>query len=81
MVILTGARQAGKTTLSRKTYPDLPYINLDAPEAREALRSMPAAGWAENVGSAFLDQAKLTYCAPGPLNALTKIRIAGRKTR
>lgn len=58
VVILTGARQTGKTTLSRKTYPDLPYINLDAPEDREALRNMPTAGWAKSVGSAVLDEAQ-----------------------
>jgi predicted kinase len=34
LVVITGARQTGKTTLARKSFPDLPYHNLDAVEAR-----------------------------------------------
>lgn len=29
VITLTGPRQSGKTTLCRKLYPDLPYINLE----------------------------------------------------
>ncbi len=43
LVILTGARQTGKTTLVKAVYPDLRYVNLDAPENREAVRSIASA--------------------------------------
>jgi predicted AAA+ superfamily ATPase len=41
-VLLTGARQTGKTTLALARYPDLRYVNLDAPEEREAIRRLRA---------------------------------------
>lgn len=58
VVVLTGARQVGKTTLARSLYPDLHYINLDAVEDREALRAVRAAAWGRTVGDAILDEAQ-----------------------
>jgi predicted AAA+ superfamily ATPase len=58
LVILTGARQTGKTTLAKAVYPDLRYVNLDAPENREAVRSITSASWARDVGVAILDEAQ-----------------------
>lgn len=58
LVILTGARQTGKTTLVKAVYPDLRYVNLDAPENREAVRSIASASWARDVGIAILDEAQ-----------------------
>ncbi|MCU0577080.1 MAG: ATP-binding protein [Desulfobacterota bacterium] len=58
LVLLTGARQTGKTTLARAVYPDLRYVNLDAPENRDALRSVASAAWARDVGAAVLDEAQ-----------------------
>jgi uncharacterized protein len=58
LVVLTGARQTGKTTLSKRKYPDLQYINLDAPENREALAQLHTASWGESVGNAVLDEAQ-----------------------
>ena len=40
-LILRGARQTGKTTLVKQLYPDIKYINLDAPENREFVRNIP----------------------------------------
>jgi uncharacterized protein len=34
VLTITGARQAGKTTLAKATF-DLPYVNLKAPDRRE----------------------------------------------
>ncbi len=56
--MLTGARQTGKTTLARLSYPDLRYINLDSPEDREILRAISAASWAKSVGNAVIDEAQ-----------------------
>ena len=35
VVTVTGPRQAGKTTLCREGFPDLPYVNLERPDLRE----------------------------------------------
>jgi hypothetical protein len=58
LVILTGARQTGKTTLSRYKYPQLNYINLDSPENRELLKSISSPSWAKSVGNAIIDEAQ-----------------------
>jgi len=58
LVLLTGARQTGKTTLVKKQYPDIRYINLDAPENRDAVRSIPTSSWAKDVGNAVIDEAQ-----------------------
>jgi predicted AAA+ superfamily ATPase len=58
LAVLTGARQTGKTTLARAKYPDLKYINLDAPENREILRNIATPSWAATVGTAVIDEAQ-----------------------
>jgi predicted AAA+ superfamily ATPase len=56
--VLTGARQTGKTTLARRTYPELRYLNLDSIEERAALRGVATSGWARSVGPSVLDEAQ-----------------------
>jgi uncharacterized protein len=58
IILLTGARQTGKTTLAKKKYPQLRYINLDAPENRDLLRMIPSASWGNDVGTAIIDEAQ-----------------------
>jgi len=58
LVVLTGARQTGKTTLVKKIYSGNRYINLDAPENRESIRSVSAYSWYKDVGEAVLDEAQ-----------------------
>ncbi|MBM4137689.1 MAG: ATP-binding protein [Nitrospira sp.] len=58
LVVLTGARQTGKTTLAKAKYPELRYINLDAPENREMLRRISTPSWAVSVGNAVIDEAQ-----------------------
>lgn len=58
LVIITGARQTGKTTLARTTYPELNYFNFDAIEIREAIRDVRTDVWAEAIGPAILDEAQ-----------------------
>jgi predicted AAA+ superfamily ATPase len=43
VVTLTGPRQSGKTTLCRATFPDAPYVSIEAPDEREFARSDPRA--------------------------------------
>jgi hypothetical protein len=58
VVVLTGARQTGKTTLVRRHYPELNYVNLDSPENRDLLRELPTPAWASTVGNAIIDEAQ-----------------------
>jgi predicted AAA+ superfamily ATPase len=58
LVVMTGARQTGKTTLAKAKYSDLNYINLDAPENRELLRNISTASWAATVRNAVIDEAQ-----------------------
>jgi hypothetical protein len=58
LVLLTGARQTGKTTLARFKYSNLSYINLDAPENREYLKTISSASWARDIGNAVIDEAQ-----------------------
>jgi hypothetical protein len=58
IVVLTGARQTGKTTLCRAAYSALRYINLDAPENRDTLRQLSTLAWAQTVGNAVIDEAQ-----------------------
>jgi len=56
IVLLTGARQTGKTTLLRSVYPELSYYNLDAVEFREQLSHISSFSWARDVGDAVIDE-------------------------
>ena len=40
-VVILGARQAGKTTLARATFPGLPYLDAEDPATAAALREEP----------------------------------------
>jgi hypothetical protein len=56
-VVLTGARQVGKTTLARQLFGEtLRYLNLDSPGERSRLQAVPAEGWSRVVGPAVLDE-------------------------
>src|SRR2546426_12844067 len=41
-VLILGARQVGKTTLARQTFPRLPYVDLEEPRPRERFQDDPA---------------------------------------
>ena len=56
LVLITGARQVGKTTLALAAYPDLNYISLDEIESRAHLRELPTRAWGATVGPAILDE-------------------------
>lgn len=58
IVVITGARQTGKTTLSKSVYPALRYINLDAPENRDILGQVSTLAWSKTVGNAVIDEAQ-----------------------
>lgn len=58
LVVITGARQTGKTTLARAAWPGIRYVNLDNIEDRSALRDTRTSAWARTVGPAVLDEAQ-----------------------
>ena len=58
LVVLTGARQTGKTTLARSLYSGIRYLNLDAIEVRDELRTLRTSDWSRSVGVAVLDEAQ-----------------------
>ena len=55
LVMITGARQTGKTTLARILYSTLRYVSLDDLEERARLRALPTRAWGRTVGDAVLD--------------------------
>jgi len=56
VVAITGPRQSGKTTLARRTFADLPYINLEDPDTRELALADPRRFFARLTGGAVLDE-------------------------
>ena len=61
-VIVTGARQVGKTTLLRRTWPDLPYVTLDDPIQLQAATLEPGTFFRANTPPLVLDEVQY---APG----------------
>jgi len=56
IILITGARQTGKTTLVTLRYPDLQYFNLDAIEFRLQLAGVSSFTWGRDVGKAVIDE-------------------------
>ena len=55
-VTVTGPRQSGKTTVCRETFPDLAYVNLEAPDQREFAEADPRGFLARLGEGAILDE-------------------------
>lgn len=55
-ILLTGPRQAGKTTLSQHLFPNLAYVSLEDPDNREAALSDPRGFLARFKNGAVLDE-------------------------
>jgi predicted AAA+ superfamily ATPase len=58
LILITGARQTGKTTLARNQYPDLPYFNLDAMENRQFLSQISSLHFGKEIGVSIIDEAQ-----------------------
>jgi uncharacterized protein len=58
LLVVTGARQTGKTTLARHCFPDMRYVNLDALEYRDMVREVSTFNWGRDVGAAIVDEAQ-----------------------
>ena len=58
VVVVTGPRQAGKTTLVRAAFPALPYVSLEDPDVRETASTDPRFFLAQFPLGAVLDEAQ-----------------------
>jgi predicted AAA+ superfamily ATPase len=56
LLVLTGARQTGKTTLVKAAFPDLPYLSLEDPMVRPSYTRLSATEWIERFPQAVLDE-------------------------
>jgi len=56
LILITGARQTGKTTIVKNQYKKLPYYNLDAIEYRDQLSSISTFNWSKEVGISVIDE-------------------------
>jgi uncharacterized protein len=58
VLVVTGPRQSGKTTLVRRTFPDKPYISLEDPDVRDAALADPRGLLSRLPHGAVLDEAQ-----------------------
>ena len=56
IVVITGARQIGKTTLIKKAFPNYEYLSIEDPVARETYINLSARQWANLYPYAILDE-------------------------
>jgi len=56
IIVLTGARQTGKTTLARKVFPDYTYLSIEDPVLRMQYAELTAAQWSEYYPKSILDE-------------------------
>ena len=56
VVTILGPRQSGKTTLTRMTFPDMPYFSLEDPDIRMAAEADPRGFLAQMDGGSILDE-------------------------
>ena len=56
VVMVTGPRQSGKTTLCRKVFPDKTYLSLEALDTREFALSDPRGFLSQYADGAILDE-------------------------
>jgi len=56
LLVLTGARQTGKTTLVRHAFPDYEYVSLEDPAVRPSWTRLSAADWVRHHPRAIVDE-------------------------
>ncbi|HBO75051.1 MAG TPA: hypothetical protein DD653_10230 [Marinilabiliales bacterium] len=56
IMVITGARQTGKTTLVRQAFPDFTYLSIEDPVMRKSYASLSAPQWLANYPKAILDE-------------------------
>lgn len=56
IIVLTGARQTGKTTLVKNAFPHYKYLSIEDPQLRNIYSQLTAAQWKELYPEATLDE-------------------------
>ncbi len=56
IIVLTGARQTGKTTLARRCFPEYAYLSIEDPVMRLNYKKLTAAQWEALYPRAILDE-------------------------
>ena len=56
VVVVSGPRQSGKTTLARSAFPEMPYVNLEAPDIRRLAQADPRGFLARFPSGVLLDE-------------------------
>ncbi len=69
VVLVTGPRQAGKTTLCRSLFPGHRYVTLESPDTRRDVRNDPRGFLREVAAGAIIDEVQnlpeLLFLPPG----------------
>ncbi len=58
VLIITGPRQSGKTTLCKMAFPDYKYVNMENPDTRETVISDPMTFLKGNTNGMIIDEAQ-----------------------
>lgn len=69
-VTVTGPRQSGKSTLCRDLFPELPHVNLEAPDIRAFAADDPRGFLAQFPNGAILDEIQRVPTLPSYLQGL-----------
>ena len=56
IIVITGARQTGKTTLVKKLFPKIPYISIEDPVSVSEYKDLTASQWRVLYPEAILDE-------------------------
>ena len=56
VIMITGPRQAGKTSLVKRCFPNKPYFSLENPDVREQITADPLAFFSANSGGVIIDE-------------------------
>jgi predicted AAA+ superfamily ATPase len=59
VITITGPRQSGKTTLCRKAFPDMAYVNLEAPHIRQYAIDDPRGFLSQYRNGVILDEIQI----------------------
>lgn len=81
-VTICGPRQSGKTTMCRKEFPELPYVNLEDLTSRTFAAEDPAGFLAQYADGAIIDEAQLVPSLFSQIQVLVdNDRFAGNSNR
>lgn len=78
LLVLSGARQTGKTTLARRAFADYAYLSADDPVLRPELTRLSAADWIHRYPRAVVDEVQK---APTLIESLKAAHDASPDTR